>query len=355
MDDYSTSYREKRAAQTRHAQAVDQLNLLQSGTSALSSDFYTYRYLATEGFLPGYNFPRLPLFAYIPASRDGRGRQTYLQRPRFLALAEFGPRSLVYHEGRAYRVVRALLSLGHRESATPDSQLPTKAVRICATCGAGHLGDDLSVCHACGTSLGDAEIVGNTFRIENVATQPAEQITANDEERQRQGFDLQTTFEWAIRDQEIDVRVASASDEDGEIVRMAYGAGATITRLNKGLRRRADKKVLGFRIDPVSGYWARNEDDDADENALDPTASARQLIVPAFRIGRTRSSSNPPANLLRRSRWPPCSMRSCVASRRCSNSRKARCLPNRCPRVTSARVSSSTRPPKAAPGFSRGS
>ena len=133
MDDYSTSYREKRAAQTRHAQAVDQLNLLQSGTSALSSDFYTYRYLATEGFLPGYNFPRLPLFAYIPASRDGRGRQTYLQRPRFLALAEFGPRSLVYHEGRAYRVVRALLSLGHRESATPDSQLPTKAVRICAS------------------------------------------------------------------------------------------------------------------------------------------------------------------------------------------------------------------------------
>ena len=281
MDDYSTPYREKRAAQTRHAQAVDQLNLLQRGTSALSSDFYTYRYLATEGFLPGYNFPRLPLFAYIPASRDGRGRQTYLQRPRFLALAEFGPRSLVYHEGRAYRVVRALLSLGHRESATPDSQLPTKAVRICTSCGGGHFGDDLSMCHACGTSLGDAEVVGNTYRIENVATQPAEQITANDEERQRQGFDLQTTFEWAIRDQEIDVRHASASDEEGEIVRLAYGTGATITRLNKGLRRRADKKILGFRIDPVSGYWAKSEDEDANDGPIDPTASPRQWIVPS--------------------------------------------------------------------------
>ncbi len=281
MDDYSTPYREKRAAQTRHAQAVDQLNLLQRGTSALSSDFYTYRYLGTEGFLPGYNFPRLPLFAYVPASRDGRGRQTYLQRPRFLALSEFGPRSLVYHEGRAYRVVRALLSLGHRESATPDSQLPTKAVRICTSCGGGHFGDDLSMCHACGTSLGDADVVGNTYRIENVATQPAEQITANDEERQRQGFDLQTTFEWAIRDQEIDVRHASASDEEGEIVHMAYGAGATITRLNKGLRRRADKKILGFLIDPVSGYWARNEDEDANEGPRDPTASPRQWIVPS--------------------------------------------------------------------------
>ena len=124
MDDYSASYRDKRAAQVRHAQAVDQLNLLQRGTNSLSGDFFTYRYLATEGFLPGYNFPRLPLFAYIPASRDGRGRQTYLQRPRFLALAEFGPRSLVYHEGRAHRVVRALLSLGHRESATPMRNCP---------------------------------------------------------------------------------------------------------------------------------------------------------------------------------------------------------------------------------------
>ena len=281
MDDYSASYRDKRAAQTRHAQAVDQLNLLQRGTNATSSDFYTYRYLATEGFLPGYNFPRLPLLAYVPASRDGRGRQTYLQRPRFLALAEFGPRSLVYHEGRAYRVVRALLSLGHRESATPDARLPTRAVRICASCGAGHFGDDRSMCHACGQPLGNAEVVGNTYRIENVATYPAEHITANDEERQRQGFDLQTTFEWATRDQEVDVRRASASDADGEIVRMAYGTGATITRLNKGLRRRADKKILGFRIDPVSGYWARSEDEDEEERSLDPTASPRQWIVPS--------------------------------------------------------------------------
>ena len=281
MDDYSASYRDKRAAQTRQAQAVDQIDLLQRGTNALSSDFYTYRYLATEGFLPGYNFPRLPLLAYVPASRDGRGRQTYLQRPRFLALSEFGPRSLVYHEGRAYRVVRALLSLGHRESATPDAQLPTRAVRICANCGAGHFDDERSTCHACGASLGNADVVGATYRIENVATQPTEQITANDEERQRQGFDLQTTFEWAIREREIDVRRASASDAEGEIARLAYGAGATITRLNKGLRRRADKAVLGFRIDPVSGYWAKNEDEDADERALDPTASPRQWIVPS--------------------------------------------------------------------------
>jgi len=279
MDDYSAPPLEKRAAQSRHAQAIDQLNLLQKSDSSQSSDFYTYRYLATEGFLPGYNFPRLPLMAYVPATGDGRGRQTFLQRPRFLALSEFGPRSLVYHEGRAYRVVRALLPMGNRNSAGRDSQLPTYSARICKACGAGHPGDQTSLCHACGTSLGDAEIIKAIYRIENVGTQPAERITSNDEERQRQGFELQTTFEWAIRDHERDVRTGVATDADGDIAELTYGPGATITRLNKGLRRRADRTQLGFRINPVSGYWANNEDDD--EEREDPTIAEPQRIVPS--------------------------------------------------------------------------
>jgi superfamily II DNA/RNA helicase len=279
IDSYAAPQRDKDAARSRHAQALDQIRLLQQGTSSTSSDFYTYRYLATEGFLPGYNFPRLPLMAYVPATTDGGGRQTYLQRPRFLALSEFGPRSLVYHEGRAYRVVRAMLSLGGKDTVAPEALLPTKRVRICRACGAGHFTDAVSNCHACNSPLGDAEIVNHVFRIENVATQPAERITANEEERQRQGFDLQTTFEWAIRDQTIDVRRGSAADEAGPIVELHYGPGATITRLNKGLRRRANKKQLGFKIDPVSGYWAKN--DDEGEDAVDPTAAARQWIVPS--------------------------------------------------------------------------
>jgi Lhr-like helicase len=284
MDDYAAPPQEKRAAQSRHAQAIDQLNLLQSDTrnsNSPSSDFNTYRYLATEGFLPGYNFPRLPLMAYIPATTDGRGRgrQTYLQRPRFLGLSEFGPRSLVYHEGRAYRVVRAMLALNQQANATADVRLPTKTVRICKACGAGHWTDEASMCHACSASLGDAEIVNHTYRIENVSTQPTERITANDEERQRQGFELQTTFEWAMRDRALDVRKGVALDAEGEIARLAYGPGATITRLNKGLRRRRDRTTLGFKMDPVSGYWAKNEDE-GDERA-DPTASPRQWIVPS--------------------------------------------------------------------------
>src|SRR5207344_749631 len=115
-----------------------------------------------------YNFPRLPLMAYVPATNDGRGKQTYLQRPRFLALSEFGPRSLVYHEGRAYRVVRALLALGPQDPANAEVRLPTQTVRICRACGAGHFEDESSLCRGCSMALGNAEIVNNVFRIENV-------------------------------------------------------------------------------------------------------------------------------------------------------------------------------------------
>jgi hypothetical protein len=49
--------------------------------------------------------------------------------------------------------------------------------------------------------------------------------------------------------------------------------------LNKGLRRRTNRTQFGFKIDPVSGYWEKNEDDP--NEVKDPTASPRQWIVPS--------------------------------------------------------------------------
>ena len=43
------SAKERRAAKEQQAQANEQLALLERGTSTYGSDFYTYRYLATEG------------------------------------------------------------------------------------------------------------------------------------------------------------------------------------------------------------------------------------------------------------------------------------------------------------------
>ena len=75
------------AAAMREREARDRLRLLSNDNSdSIQNDFYSYRYLASEGFLPGYSFPRLPLAAYIPGTRGSRREHDggYLQRSRFV-------------------------------------------------------------------------------------------------------------------------------------------------------------------------------------------------------------------------------------------------------------------------------
>jgi Lhr-like helicase len=266
----------RREATQMHSQAQQQIDLLIAGKASSSSDYYTYRYLATEGFLPGYNFPRLPLTAFVPASRDGARSQTYLQRARFLGISEFGPRSIIYHEGRSYRVVRALLAANSRGA---DGVISTQAVYLCPACGAGYFKSKPERCESCSAALSDADILRNVLRIEAVATRAAERITANDEERQRQGFELKTTFEWPTRDGQQDVEKIVLKEADETVAAFVYGAGARIVRLNLGLRRRRIKTNRGFDIDPVQGWWKKFDDSEDDDG--DPSRPASQRVIPA--------------------------------------------------------------------------
>ena len=95
----ATTQRDRNEADRRYAEAKTQQDLLLQASATLNSDFYTYRYLASQGFLPGYNFPRLPLMAFIPARKEKVGRDSFLTRPRFLGLSEFGPRSIIIPRG----------------------------------------------------------------------------------------------------------------------------------------------------------------------------------------------------------------------------------------------------------------
>jgi hypothetical protein len=80
---HGLSAADRRAAKAQQAQANEQIALLERGRASGGSDFYTYRYLATEGFLPGYNFPRLPLYAFVPAVSGGGPNAAWLQRAAF--------------------------------------------------------------------------------------------------------------------------------------------------------------------------------------------------------------------------------------------------------------------------------
>src|SRR5262249_32928205 len=137
--------------------AESQIHLLTNPRSAMEGDFYSYRYFASEGFLPGYNFPRLPLSAFIPARRGLRGKDEFLSRPRFLAISEFGPRAVIYHEGARYRIHKVSLEI--RDNT---QEVARTSMRICPECGYGHhvtQEPGPEVCEACSIPFGTADRV----------------------------------------------------------------------------------------------------------------------------------------------------------------------------------------------------
>ena len=293
---HSASHRERQNAQRRYGDAARQYAVLLKTGNTQNSDFYTYRYLASQGFLPGYNFPRLPLMAWIPArggntagGKDDEG--SMVSRPRFLALSEFGPRSLIYHQGRMYRVVRAKLNVGSADHVSGSSQLATISSLVCNQCGYGHLGEPggaeplVNCCDNCDALLTDDDWVKELYRIETVETIPIERISINDEDRQRQGFELQTTYRFLPGpDGVIQKKQAEVRDGKDKLAELTYAPAAKLWRINRGWRRRKDKNQLGFYINPITGTWSKQDDpsandgEEVDEALLDKVPNQR--IVP---------------------------------------------------------------------------
>ena len=120
----------KKQAERLRREAEEQVRLLTEAENVVQSDFYSYRYMASEGFLPGYSFPRLPLSAFIPGRRQTKNREEYLSRPRFLAISEFGPRAVVYHEGSRYRINRVILPVGENEGVGHSQSEAVRLMRL---------------------------------------------------------------------------------------------------------------------------------------------------------------------------------------------------------------------------------
>lgn len=96
LESHLLSPRARQAATTRRREAENQLRLLRNeDDDSGHSDFYTYRYLPGVG-IPSQATafrgcpwrPTYPPYVVRSGPRDGGD---YIQRPRFLAIAEFGP------------------------------------------------------------------------------------------------------------------------------------------------------------------------------------------------------------------------------------------------------------------------
>lgn len=225
-------------ARRLEGEALRQRNLLlQVEVAREESDFYPYRYLATEGFLPGYNFPALPVRAWVP-----RGDGEFIARPRALAISEFAPHNIVYHEGAKYEV---------RYFASPPGGLEQRRrkIKLCLDCGAftdpGH-----DRCPVCGVifDASNSEVL-TALDLPNVKCVRRERITCNEEERIHRGYDVRVVYQFAAGPAEHRTVEADVLVDGIPLLRVTYGPAATLLYINRGWRGRRD----GFTIDLESG------------------------------------------------------------------------------------------------------
>jgi len=284
IGDHARPDSERNHSRRLRAQAESQIRLLTEAEGIYEGDFYSYRYFATEGFLPGYNFPRLPISAYVPGRRQRRGRDEFVSRPRFLAISEFGPRALVYHEGSRYRVYKVNLDFGTDDiEATHD--LATAVMKRCPRCGYAHLEHDRNlaeICDNCGAALDSSSRIDNLVHLQNVSLRLAQRITCDEEERQRFGYRLVSAYRFPEIGGRLDRRDAQVYCGDTLALTLKYGDSTDLFRVNLGWANQHAGQPLGFNLDLERGYWWRNMADE--EDVEDAAAQGRtQRVVPYVR------------------------------------------------------------------------
>jgi len=227
-------------------QANRQLNLLRNdlGSSSEISEFYPFRYLASEGFLPGYNFTRLPLRIFVPSGATGG---EYISRPRALALREFGPLNRIYHNGRKYLVSQMVIQ--DAESSLTEAKISTKAGYFLS-------GEqkDLEICPFSGVNLGDnanKEHLHDLLEMTDSRAEEVDRISCEEEERVSKGFEVRTCFSVDGGTFER-VRTAVARSSETSLLNLRYIPAARLVHVNKQWRA---QKTEGFPIGLTSGDW----------------------------------------------------------------------------------------------------
>lgn len=288
--DPTRSTSDKGQADRLRREALAQIDLLTEADQLAQSDFYSYRYFATEGFLPGYSFPRLPISAYVPARRS-RQKDEFLSRPRFLAISEFGPRAIIYHEGSRYLINQVIMPV-----ATDDDGPLTTQIKQCSHCGYIHpikASVDYDLCQRCHMPLDPP--LQSLLRLQNVVTKRRDRINADEEERLRLGYEIRTGVRFNERNGQPDIRTALIHDEEGDIGKLTYAQTATLWRINLGWARRKNKYQYGFVLDIERGYWGRNEQIESDPE--DPMSERTRRVIPYVEDSRNCLIFEPLINL----------------------------------------------------------
>ena len=255
----SSTPQERQNAEKARQEAQRQIDLLIGNVSQHSSqlEFYPYRYFAAEGFLPGYNFPRIPVRAFIQSGSQGE----FISRPKAVAIREFAPRNIIYYEGSKFQINRTRIPVGGVDAAY-------KRAAFCANCGYFHDKEEgyyREHCEYCNAKItpdpnGNPARLSTLLPMETMNTRRRERITCDEEERLKHGYRISNHFRFSSQSQQH----AQVHDDQGKLLlQLTYGSSATLWRLNRGLLSARDRR--GFYLNKITGQW-----DPKDEEVQDP-------------------------------------------------------------------------------------
>lgn len=239
-------------AKRQHNVGLVQIDLLKNDRGfsyGNQSEFYIFRYLASEGFIPGYNFTRLPVRAFVGWKFQDRGE--YISRPRFIALREFGPNNLIYHKGNKHRITRMMMT---------NAEALQRKIKISHDTGYAFL--DSEAVTANNDPITKTELRGDksefrTKLIEVSETEaiPQMRISCEEEERMSTGFDIDHYFNYSSGVDSTTKSVVKSGNQD--LLNLIYGPATNLIALNRQWRKSAQD---GFSIDQRNGQWLRQKD-----------------------------------------------------------------------------------------------
>lgn len=230
-----------------YARAKDRKNLLENQLdkkkNSTLSEFYTFRYLASEGFLPGYNFTRLPIRVFL----GGKDKNESISRPRFIGLKEFGPNNLIYHNGGKFKVNRITPS---------DVALDLNEIKISKETNYAFLGEDegkgKNQDPITGTlfTASNIELHQNLLELEEAQSENSERISCMEEVRTSEGYVTEMYLNSA--DGLLDATKIKLTVDGDELMKLFYAPAAKLILLNKKWKR---GKEDGFDIGTKSGFF----------------------------------------------------------------------------------------------------
>lgn len=257
-------------AKRQHAIGFKQIELLKNDSRSghnNQSEFYVFRYLASEGFLPGYNFTRLPVRTFIGYKHTDQGE--YISRPRGIAIKEFGPHNTLYHNGSKYRINRMMLL---------DSDTHQRKIKISKATGYAFLDDEAQLAN--NDPITQAELRGDNFEFRSSLIElsesegvPQERISCIEEDRSSVGYDVNEYFRYTKGIEHTKNLVIQKSGQ--KLLNLIFDQSTELIKLNRRSRRAA-AETEGFAIDKRNGKWLTQKEM---ENSQDVLENKKDVMI----------------------------------------------------------------------------